>query len=101
MSELGSKEDINKVYSERNACVAMAVAMARRLGYRVGMRITIDHNWPIIFIDLPSGQVSWHVSREDFIAYFPNDMDEYGGVYDGHDTNQKYERLVRYATNSR
>lgn len=96
MSELGSFEQINKVYTERNACVGMALVMAKKLGYRIGIK-TEDPEWPIIFIDLPTGQVSWHIAKNDLIGYFPDRIVEYQGDYDGHNFTEKYGRLVEYA----
>lgn len=58
-----------------------------------------EPTWPVLFIDLPTGQVSWHIA--------PDDMDLFGHVnqwdagsisariWDGHTTDEKYERLDR------
>lgn len=97
MSDLGSQEDINKVYTERNACVGMAYIMATALGYNVGVKVE-DPQWPIIFIDLPTGQVSWHIPIGDLASYFPyGRIPAYSGEYDGHSTEEKYSRLALYA----
>jgi hypothetical protein len=50
-----------------------------------------EPDWPVIYITLPTGQVSWHLS--------PDDTDLFGhvprgaAVWDGHDTAEKYRRL--------
>src|SRR5271157_237779 len=91
-----SLNQINKVYTERNAVVGMALTMAKKLGYHVGIKVE-DPDWPIIFINLPTGQVSWHIAKEDLIGYFPDSIEEYAEKYDGHTTVEKYGRLVGYA----
>jgi len=54
-------------------------------------------DWPVLFVKLPDGQVSWHIS--------PTDRDLFGHVrrtiagmpdapvWDGHTTDEKYARL--------
>ena len=50
-----------------------------------------EPDWPVLFITLPTGQASWHIS--------PGDVDLFGHVqvggaeWDGHDTAEKYRRL--------
>lgn len=50
-----------------------------------------EPDWPVLFVDLPSGQVSWHIA--------PDDLDLFGHVrlgsaaWDGHSTQEKYARL--------
>lgn len=48
----------------------------------------------VLYADLPTGQVSWHIEDDhlflfDFVA-------PYEGEFDGHTTTEKYQRLVRY-----
>ena len=97
MSELGSLEQINKVYTERNACVGMAYVMAKKLGYRVGMKASDDPEWLLIFIDLPTGQVSWHIPQGDLVGYFPDKLEIYPDGWDEHTFAEKYGRMVEYA----
>lgn len=52
-----------------------------------------DDDWrTVCFIDLPSGQVSWHIARTDLplFAHLPKGA---GRIWDGHDTPTKYARL--------
>lgn len=50
-----------------------------------------EPDWPVLYMTLPSGQVSWHIA--------PADMDLFGHVpagkaeWDGHDVVEKYGRL--------
>jgi len=45
----------------------------------------------VIYIDLPSGQVSWHLPDRD-LRYF-GDQPVYEGEWDGHSTETKYKRV--------
>ena len=51
-------------------------------------------DWPLIYLKLPTGQVSWHIA--------PDDMDLFRHVphgtarWDGHDTADKYARLDEF-----
>lgn len=85
-------------YYERNRCVAALARMALALGWKagVGQHPAEDTAWEddwrtIIFIDLPTGQASWHFhdSERHLLAGLP----AYGGRWDGHNTEEKYDRL--------
>lgn len=92
----------NDAYRERNLCVAGLAAMARLLGYRVGIADhqpqegeEWDDEWRnVLFIDLPTGQVSWHlhISEWDNFSHLP----AYPDAWDGHDTPEKYQRLQSF-----
>lgn len=49
-------------------------------------------NWPVCIIDLPTGQVSWHVAPQDLplFEHLPTGQRE----WDGHSTSEKYARLA-------
>jgi hypothetical protein len=58
-------DPIGAVYEERN-CLALAFArMARAAGWVVGWVDDDDagRDWPVLMIDTPAGQVSWHLPR--------------------------------------
>lgn len=87
-------------YKERDMCVALVACLARAQGYRVGIRRheggTWDDDWRnVVMIDLPTGQVSWHVhdSEMAWFAWLPAYPDE----WDGHHTDEKYQRVLRCA----
>jgi hypothetical protein len=82
------------IYAERDMCVSLIAKMAQELGYKVGIQQTEDPAWPLVFINLPTGQVSWHVKREE-LEYFPT-MRPYNEIWDGHTTEQKYKRVTDY-----
>lgn len=71
-------------YSTRNALVPEAVTEAIRLGYKAGTRIDpAEPEWPVLLIQLPTGQVSFHIPQ------FPD-------PWDGHDTAEKWRRVRAY-----
>lgn len=75
--------DQDDAYRARNAYVVMAVATAMGIGYPAGFRPDQDPEWEIAYIDLPTGQVSWHIPA-------------YAGKWDGHGTAEKYKRVRAY-----
>jgi len=48
----------------------------------------------VVFIDLPTGQVSWHIHKDELV-YFPG-LPTYKGVWDGHTVEEKYDRVKKY-----
>ena len=77
------------LFRERHHLVAHLAAL-----YPSVMVLNADPDapdWPVIYITLPTGQVSWHIS--------PGDMDLFRHVrvgsaeWDGHDVVEKYRRL--------
>lgn len=84
---------VDSVYRERAHLVAHLAA-----GYpsTIGYHDPTEPDWAVVIIDLPTGQASWHVS--------PDDMDLFGHVarsdintWDGHSTDEKYQRLDEHA----
>lgn len=85
----------NSVYGERNKCISLIARMALKLGYRAGIKqdIEAEDGWKhTIYVDLPNGQVSWHIpdSELPLFGFLP----EYEGEWDGHQTPEKYERVL-------
>ena len=81
-------------YRERNAVVA---ALFRVGGYEVSVMPAPDADgWWIVYAKTPQGQVSWHVSPVDIRLFdgFPRRDAE----WDGHTTDEKYERLAALAS---
>jgi hypothetical protein len=76
------KNDTN--YSERYRLVLHAVAYASEVGLSAGFRIDPQEpEWPVAYIELPTGQVSWHIPQHD-------------SEWDGHDTEEKYNRVEQF-----
>lgn len=72
-------------YDERYALVIGAMGAAISNGYKAGFRIDpCDPKWPVAYIELPTGQVSWHLPQH------PTE-------WDGHSTEEKYRRCREYS----
>jgi hypothetical protein len=72
-------------YGMRNDLIWWALVLARQAGYEVGVRIDPDEpEWPVFYIELPTGQVSWHLPQHRL-------------PYDGHTTEEKYDRSGTFA----
>jgi hypothetical protein len=83
------------VYRERHHAIAHLAAI-----YPAVMVLNGDPeepDWPVLYLTLPTGQVSWHIA--------PRDMDLFrhvpigGQEWDGHDVVEKYRRLDEHTRN--
>lgn len=88
-------------YLERNQCVALITRMAHALGYWAGTAKTAIDGWSedwhgCVYIDLPAGQVSWHY--HDTQSYLFDWLPPYCADWDGHDTSEKYRRVLDRST---
>jgi hypothetical protein len=77
------------VYRERHHLIAHLAA-----AYPSVLVLNADEDepdWPVIYITLPTGQVSWHLPRRDMdlFRHVPIGTAE----WDGHDVEEKYARL--------
>lgn len=99
LSELEDQK--NFAYKERNYLVSLVAKMAIALGGKAGLgkHDPNDNDWDvdwrtIVFIDIPSvGQCSWHVHDSE-VGLF-NFLDEYDEKWDGHSTEDKYNRIAQ------
>lgn len=72
-------------YDVRYGLVLEAMALAHRVGFKAGFRFDpADPEWPVAYIELPTGQVSWHLPQHPV-------------VWDRHTTEEKYRRIERFA----
>lgn len=96
------REQKRVAYRERNRVVIALAHMALQLGFRAGVAEhepkegeTWDPTWNMaIRIDLPDGQVSWHVPDDQ--KHLLCNLPAYKGEYDGHDSVEKYARLAAF-----
>lgn len=92
--------EIEGLYTERAQCVLALARAAKAAGCVVGFRNdpALDEveaaRWPVLFLDLPTGQVSWHMAAEDRRS--ASDIGDYSGEWDRHDTAEKYRRLAAW-----
>jgi hypothetical protein len=76
----------NTNYEVRNPLIIQAMAVASTLGYACGARVESSQpEWPVMYIELPTGQVSWHIPQ-------------HVKGWDGHTTPEKYSRVDAYHT---
>lgn len=71
-------------HAVRNPLVFEALYLAQKCGYAAGIRLDADEpRWPVVYLELPSGQVSWHVP-------------EHVNLWDGHSSAKKYRRIQKW-----
>lgn len=83
----------NGAYTERNRLVALIASL-----FPSGIKKTAIPGWDeawhgCVYIDLPNGQASWHY--HDSEAYLFAHLPPYQGKWDGHTTDEKYDRIAR------
>jgi hypothetical protein len=75
-------------YDLREQLVYLALSTAKGAGIECGFRIDpSETEWPVAYIELPTGQVSWH-------------MPQHPREYDRHTSEQKYERIAAWLNES-
>ena len=75
-------------YEIRNRLIMLALVTAQGSGLRTGIAFDPkEPDYPVVYIDLPTGQVSWHVTA-------------YQGKWDGHTTTEKYDRIRAFREGS-
>jgi len=76
-------------YEIRERLVWQALDQALKAGLSAGVAFDPgEPNWPVVYLDLPTGQVSWHQPM-------------YGRGWDGHTTDEKYRRIDAYVASQR
>lgn len=86
---------LGEAYRDRNLVVqAFAWAMEQQ-GWPVAWGADeSEPGWPVLYIETPQGQVSWHIPVAERI-YEPPVRPEHGPVaWDGHTTEEKFARLA-------
>jgi hypothetical protein len=94
-AQIGADEDLVSVlgqialhdtdYDARYELVFRAVGLALASGLAAGIRDDpAEPGWPVVYIELPTGQVSWH-------------MPQHPKEFDGHTTEEKYKRVREFA----
>ena len=87
---------IEDAYLDRNLAVMALAKLAQKQGYQVGiMQDPQQPGWPVIMIDLPTGQVGWHLPKSELIGTWP----EYDQAWDGHNLKEKRQRLAQFLAN--
>jgi hypothetical protein len=83
-------KNIDEVYLERNILVALLSKHYKSCIERE------DGDWVICYIQLPTGQVSYHISDDQYRLHFNHlEIVERNSTWDGHDTDLKNSRIVQ------
>lgn len=82
-------DSIEEAYYDRNQLVLVCAQLAMKIGYSVRVNID-DPDWPVVIINLPQGQISYHVPQDEMIGEYPMD---YNDSWDGHDLELKRKRI--------
>jgi hypothetical protein len=90
-----SEKSIEDVYEDRNTLVEAFAHAAHSLGFEACYYV--HDEWAVIVVELPTGQVSWHVRPDP--SNIPDWLPERDGehVFDGHSRDEKNERLRQFA----
>lgn len=95
MSDLQKMRDW--AYTERAKMLDVLALIASNSGLTVGIgHDPSEPDWPVVFIDTPAGQVSWHVSQVDYENHL-RWLRPYPGHWDGHTTEEKWDRCEMWA----
>ena len=90
---INQSSTLDDAYFDRNQAVQALAKMALRLGMKAGLRRDPDEpGWPVLMIDLPAGQVGYHLPEEQVVGEWP----EYDEDWDGHSLAEKRDRVTRF-----
>lgn len=83
----------DEAYFDRNQLALAFARLAQARGWRVGIGVDpAEPDWPVLYVDTPEGQVSWHLKKDEVeVAAWP----AYAGKWDEHDVATKRARLAR------
>lgn len=87
------RESKDEAYRERNMLVcALTKLFPAYLARHDENDTTWEKDWMwIVYIDLPTGQVSWHIHDSERLKFSHLELKE--NKWDGHNTERKYQRL--------
>jgi hypothetical protein len=80
------------VYRERAALVAHLAALYPAV--IVSDADPAAPGWSVIYVDTPQGQMSWHLDVDDLDLFSHVPTVDDGPTWDGHTTEEKYQRLA-------
>ena len=86
-------DGLGEAYFDRNQAALALAKLAQAQGWRVGWHLDENEpDWPVLMIDLPTGQVSWHFPKDEMVGNFP----AYPDTWDGHDLEEKRQRMEAF-----
>lgn len=84
----------DSVYRERAHLVAH---LAARYPSTIGLTDPSAPDWAVVTIETPAGQMCWHIATDDY-DLFEHVERSLDARWDGHTTEEKYERLRALTT---
>ncbi|XCN71688.1 MAG: hypothetical protein Q3M24_15410 [Candidatus Electrothrix aestuarii] len=91
--QINQSSTLDDAYFDRNQAVQALAKLARQRGMKVGLHRDPDApGWPVLMIDLPTGQVGYHLPEKEVVGEWP----EYEKGWDGHSLAEKRERVARF-----
>jgi len=93
MTEKTTSDSKDDAYFDRNQAILLAAKLAQQQGYIVGIaKDPKEPDWPVVMLDLPTGQVGWHISKKELTLQLP----DYQKAWDGHNLKDKRQRLQNF-----
>lgn len=94
---------LDAVYRDRNLVVQAYAEAMESLDYHVAWGVDENEpDWPVLYIETPYGQVSWHIPKVERIYEPPDRTGSFGPVkWDGHTDAVKFDRLRSALTRER
>lgn len=92
MTLLDLEAELKNLYRERAHLVAHLTALFPHHATLADADPTTP-GWPVATIETPAGQMSWHISPDDTDLFAHMPRTAAGIPWDGHSTQEKYERL--------
>lgn len=95
---LAQEEEIKTATAERDAAYRERAQLVAHLASLYPSQIAYTDpeapDWAVVTVESPTGQMSWHVAPRDMDLF--EHVERQNGLvlpWDGHSTEQKYERL--------
>lgn len=85
-----AQQELANVYRERAHLVALLAALYPA---SIGRTDPDTPDWPVVTLDTPAGQMSWHIAPDDVELFHHLDPDAGQFGWDGHSTEEKYARV--------
>ena len=90
---INQSSTLDDAYFDRNQVIQALAKMALEQGMKVGLREDPSSpGWPVLTIDLPTGQVGYHLPEDQVVGDWP----DYDKEWDGHSLAEKRERVARF-----
>lgn len=89
------EEELNETYRERADLFMLAMMLAKRLNYKIGIRDRKNKKYTILSITLPNNkEVSIHAKKEELLDEIMEIPD--AEPWDGSDSSEKRRRIHEY-----